>query len=41
MIKKKRIIIKDKKIKALLKKGGRQGARKDFFELLKRASKHQ
>jgi hypothetical protein len=36
---KNRIIIKDKKIKELLKKGGRKGARKDFFELLKRAVK--
>jgi len=34
---KKRITIKDKKIKALLKKGGRKGAKKDFFELLKRS----
>ena len=34
---KKRLIIKDKKIRALLKNGGRKGAKKDFFELLKRA----
>jgi hypothetical protein len=34
---KKRFSIKDKKIKALLKDGGRKGAQKDFFELLKRA----
>ncbi len=36
---KKRLIIKDKKLKALLKKGGRSDAKKDFFELLKRAVK--
>ncbi len=34
---KKRFIIKDKKIRALLKNGGRKGAKKDFYELLKRA----
>ena len=34
---KKRFTIKDKKIKALLKKGGRKGAKRAFFELLKRA----
>jgi hypothetical protein len=34
---KKRITVKDKKIKALLKNGGRKGAKKDFFELLKRS----
>ena len=34
---KNRITIKDKKLKALLKKGGRKGAKKDFFELLKRS----
>jgi hypothetical protein len=34
---KKRFTIKDKEIKALLKNGGRKGAKKDFFELLKRA----
>ena len=34
---KKKLVIKDKKIKALLKNGGRKGAKKDFFELLKRA----
>ena len=32
-------IIKDKKIKALLKNGGRKNARRDFFELLRRAVK--
>ncbi len=36
---KKKIVIKDKEIKDLVKKGGRKGAKKDFFELLKRASK--
>lgn len=36
---KKRIAIKTKKMKELLKKGGREGARKDFFELLRRAAK--
>ncbi|HVA96102.1 MAG TPA: hypothetical protein VND99_00440 [Candidatus Acidoferrales bacterium] len=34
---KKRISIKDKKLKLHLKNGGRKGAGKDFFELLKRA----
>lgn len=34
---KKRLVLKDKKIKALIKDGGRKGARRDFFELLKRA----
>jgi hypothetical protein len=34
---KKRLTIKDKKIKALLKNSGRKDAKKDFFELLKRA----
>jgi hypothetical protein len=33
----KKFSIKDKEIKALLKNGGRKGAKKDFFELLKRA----
>lgn len=32
-----RVIIRDKKIKEILKKGGRKGAKKDFFELLRRA----
>jgi hypothetical protein len=36
---KKKILVKNKKIKELLKAGGRKGARKDFFELLKRTSK--
>jgi hypothetical protein len=35
---KNKIVIKDKKVKELLKKGGRKGAKKDFFELLKRAT---
>jgi hypothetical protein len=39
MPQKKRIRIKDKKIKELLEKGGRRGAKKIFFELLKRAAK--
>jgi len=34
---KKRLRIKDKKIKELLKNGGRKSAKDDFFELLKRA----
>lgn len=34
---KKKLIIKDKKVKILLKNGGRKGVKKDFFELLKRA----
>jgi hypothetical protein len=34
---KKRLRIKNKKIKALLKDGGRNNAKDDFFELLKRA----
>ncbi|HSW88867.1 MAG TPA: hypothetical protein VLG12_06920 [Candidatus Saccharimonadales bacterium] len=36
---KKNIIIKDKKLKEFFKKGGRKGAKKDFFELLKRAAR--
>jgi len=36
---KNRIKVKDKKIKALLRKGGRKDAKKDFFELLKRSVK--
>jgi hypothetical protein len=36
---KNRITIKNKKIKELLKNGGRKGAKKDFFELLKRSVK--
>ncbi len=39
MMTKKRITIKDKKVKALLKNGGRKGAKKDFFELVKRSVK--
>ncbi|HSW48414.1 MAG TPA: hypothetical protein VLG67_05040 [Candidatus Saccharimonadales bacterium] len=35
----KRRIIKDKKIKSFLKNGGRDSARKDFFELLKRSAR--
>jgi hypothetical protein len=35
----KKRMIKDKKIKELLKKGGRNYAKKDFFELLKRIAK--
>jgi len=35
---KKRLKIKDKKLKEVFKKGGRKGARKDFFELLNRAT---
>jgi hypothetical protein len=33
------IKIKNKKLKKLLKKGGRKGAKEDFFELLKRATR--
>lgn len=38
-MKKKRIGIKSKRLQALLRKGGREGMRKDFFELLRRAAK--
>lgn len=38
-MKRKKLEIKDKKIKKLLKNKGREGAEKDFFELLKRAVK--
>ncbi len=31
----KRLIPKDKKVKEMLKKGGRKGAKKDFIELIK------
>lgn len=31
--------MKDKKLKALLKDGGRKGAEKDFIELVRRAVK--
>jgi len=34
---KKEVTIKDKKIRALLLKGGRKDARRDFYELLRRA----
>ena len=34
---KKRLRIKDKKIKELLKDGGRKIAKDDFFELIRRA----
>lgn len=36
---KKRLRIKDKKLKEILKKGGRKGAKGDFIELMKRAVK--
>jgi hypothetical protein len=36
---KKRVTVKDNKLRALLKEGGRKGAHKDFFELLRRAVK--
>jgi hypothetical protein len=35
-MKKKRLTVRDKKVKALLAHGGRKGAKKDFIELLKR-----
>lgn len=38
-VKKKRLIIKDRKIKDLISKEERVSVRKDFFELLKRAVK--
>jgi hypothetical protein len=34
---KKQFIIRDKKIKKILQKGGRLGAKQDFSELLRRA----
>lgn len=37
-IKKGALKIKDKGLKVIFRKGGRKGARKDFFELLKRAA---
>lgn len=37
IITKKKLIIKDKKIRDAIKKSGRKGIKKDFFELLKRA----
>jgi hypothetical protein len=36
---KRRMTIKDKRILVLLKNGGRKGAKKDFYELLRRAVK--
>ena len=38
-MKKKRVKVKDKELKQLLKNGGRKGARRDFFELIRRAAK--
>jgi hypothetical protein len=35
----KRLTLKNQKLRALLRRGGRKGARKDFFELLRRASR--
>lgn len=35
---KKRLKIKNKKLKDFFRKGGRKGAKKDFFELLRRAA---
>jgi hypothetical protein len=39
MAKKKQIRVKDTKLKEFLKNGGREGSKKDFFELLKRVAK--
>lgn len=39
MAKEKMLLPKDKKLKELLKKGGRPGAKEDFLELLRRAAK--
>lgn len=36
---KKRLAIKDKKLRELLKKEGKKEMKKDFFELLRRAGK--
>jgi hypothetical protein len=36
---KRRLKIKNKKLKELLRDGGRSNAKEDFFELLKRASR--
>jgi hypothetical protein len=36
---KKRLRIKNKKIKNVFRSGGRSNAREDFFELLKRATR--
>jgi hypothetical protein len=41
MIKKATLKIKDKKLKDFFKSGGRKGAEKKFFELLKRAATKQ
>jgi hypothetical protein len=38
MEKKRKIILKDKKLKNLFKGGGRKEAKKDFFELIKLAA---
>jgi hypothetical protein len=37
MKKKKRLVIKDQILKKIIKGDARKGAKKDFFELLKRA----
>lgn len=37
-MKKKSVRIKNAKVKALLRQGGRKGAKADFFELVKRAA---
>jgi hypothetical protein len=39
MEKKKKLQPKDKRIKEVLKNGGREGAKEDFFELLRRAAR--
>jgi hypothetical protein len=39
--KKKRLRIKDKKLKTLLQSGGKDNARKEFFEILKLAVKRK
>lgn len=39
MTKKKVLKPKDKNLKEFLKRGGREGAKEDFFDLLKRAAK--
>ena len=38
MTDKKRIVIKDKKLKEIIKKTTRKEVKKDFFELLRRAT---
>jgi hypothetical protein len=35
---KKTIVVKDQKLKKILKKGGRKDAKKDFFELVRRSA---